>query len=75
MRILVAYASQHGSTRAIAERVGEQLRLVGHVAEARPASDAGDLTQFDAYVIGGAAYIGRWLKDASELVRARGRLP
>lgn len=70
MRILVAYASQHGATRGIAERIADQLRLAGHVADARPAVEAGDLTEYDAFVIGAAAYIGRWLKDASELVRA-----
>jgi menaquinone-dependent protoporphyrinogen oxidase len=70
MRILVAYASQHGATRDIAERIAEQLGLTGHVARLRPADQAGDLAEFDAYVIGGATYIGRWLKDASELVRA-----
>lgn len=70
MRILVAYASQHGATRGIAERIALRLRLEGHLAEARPAGEAGDLAAFDAFVIGGAAYIGRWLKDAAELVRA-----
>lgn len=70
MRILVAYASQHGATRGIAERIAEQLRIAGHAAEARPTFEAGDLSQVEAFVIGGAAYIGHWLKDASEFVRA-----
>ena len=74
MKILVAYASQHGATRGIADRIAEQLRLAGYVAEARPAGDAGDLTAYNAFVVGGAAYIGRWLKDASEFVRANAGL-
>lgn len=74
MRILVAHASQHGATRGIADRIAEQLRLAGHVAEVRPAGDAGDLTAYDAFIVGGAAYIGRWLKDARELVRANAGL-
>ena len=69
MRILVAYATQHGATEGIAERIADQLTLAGHATEVRPAAEAGDLADFDAYVIGSAAYIGRWLKDASELVR------
>ena len=68
MRILVAYASQHGSTREIAERVADQLRAAGHAVEARPVSAGGDLVGFDAFVIGSAAYIGRWLKEATEFV-------
>jgi menaquinone-dependent protoporphyrinogen oxidase len=69
MRILVAYASQHGATRGIAERIAGQLCLTGHRAEARSVDDAGDLEAFDAFVVGGAAYIGRWLKEATEFVR------
>ena len=74
MRILVACASQHGATGGIAERIAERLRLAGHAVEARPAAEAGDLAEFDAFVIGGAVYIGRWLKDASELVAANAGL-
>lgn len=74
MRVLVAYASQHGATREIAERIAERLRLAGLSVEARPAAHAGDLAEFDAFVIGGAAYIGRWLKDATELVAANAGL-
>lgn len=70
MRILIAYASQHGATGGIAERIAERLRLAGHAAEARPAGQPGDLAEFDAFVVGGAAYIGRWLKDTTEFVRA-----
>jgi menaquinone-dependent protoporphyrinogen oxidase len=69
MKIFVGYASQHGATRGIAARVADQLRLAGHEAEIRPVTAAGDLGGFDAFVIGSAAYIGRWLKDASEFVR------
>ena len=70
MRILVAYASQHGATQGIAERIAGQLRLAGHAVEARPAGDVADPADFDAFVIGGAAYIGRWLKEATEFVLA-----
>jgi menaquinone-dependent protoporphyrinogen oxidase len=69
MRILVAYATQHGSTQGIAERIADRLAVAGHSPEVRPAAEAGDLAEFDAYVIGSAAYIGRWLNEASELVR------
>jgi len=68
VRILVAYASQHGATRGIAERIADQLRTAGQVADARPVTATGDLAGFDAFVIGGAAYIGRWLKEATEFV-------
>lgn len=68
MKILVAYATQHGSTREIAERIAARLREAGHVVEAQPITDADNLAGFEAFVIGGAAYIGRWLKGASDFV-------
>jgi menaquinone-dependent protoporphyrinogen oxidase len=69
MRILVAYASQHGATQGIAERIAEQLTAAGVDATAQPVSAAGDLARYDAFVIGSAAYIGHWQKEATEFAR------
>jgi menaquinone-dependent protoporphyrinogen oxidase len=64
MHVLVAYASRHGATQGIAERIGETLRAAGLDAEARPAASARSLAGYDAFVIGSAAYMFHWLKDA-----------
>lgn len=69
MSILVAYASKHGATQQIAERIAEKLTAAGQEAEARPVKAAGDLTGYDAFVIGSAVYFGSWLKEATEFVR------
>ena len=69
MSVLVAYASKHGATRGIAERIADRLRAAGQEAKARPVEAASDLAGYDAFVIGSAAYMGRWRKDAVELVR------
>jgi menaquinone-dependent protoporphyrinogen oxidase len=69
MKILVAYASKHGATKAIAERIAEHLALAGHGAAARPVEAAGDLSAYDAFVIGSAAYVGHWLKEATRFVQ------
>ncbi|HEY6569009.1 MAG TPA: flavodoxin domain-containing protein [Candidatus Limnocylindrales bacterium] len=69
MRILVAYASRHGATRGIAERVATTLGARGLSVELRRADQAGDLDGFDAFVIGSAAYMGGWLGGATTLVR------
>ena len=37
MHVLVAYASRHGATQGIAERIADTLRAAGLEAEARPA--------------------------------------
>ncbi len=67
--VLVAYASKHGSTRGIAEWIGESIRGFGHEVEVRPVKEVADLSRYDAFVIGSAAYMGFWLKDAREFVR------
>jgi menaquinone-dependent protoporphyrinogen oxidase len=67
VRILVSAASRHGSTAEIATRIAEALRagLPGEaVVDVRPAAEAGDVTAYDAVVLGSAVYIGRWLEDA-----------
>ena len=69
MTILVAYASEHGSTQGIAERIAEKLRQLGKQAEARPVEDVEDAGSYEALVIGSAIYYGSWLKVATEWVR------
>ena len=69
MKALVAYASKHGTTNAIAKRIADGLSTAGQAAEAKPVQAAGALAGYDAYVVGSAAYVGSWLKDATEFVR------
>jgi menaquinone-dependent protoporphyrinogen oxidase len=68
MSILVAYASKHGSTQGIAERIAEQLRQLGKQAEARSVEAVEDPGSYEALVIGSAVYYGSWLKEATEWV-------
>ncbi len=69
MRVLVAYASRHGATQGIAERIAETLRASGLEAEARPAAAVRSVAGYDAVVIGSAAYLFHWLKEAKQLVQ------
>lgn len=64
MRILVAYATRHGSTAGIAERIAEVLSGQGFTAEALPVEDVPGVESYDAVVLGGAAYMFHWLKPA-----------
>jgi len=69
MRVCIAYASRHGATRGIAERLGATLRAEGLDAAVAPVGDARIADTCDAFVIGSAAYIGSWLKDATDFAR------
>jgi menaquinone-dependent protoporphyrinogen oxidase len=69
MKVLVAYASRHGATTGIAERVGQVLSSHGLDVMVRPVADAEPLGGYDAFVVGSAAYMGRWLKDARQFVQ------
>lgn len=65
MNVLVAYATRHGATAGIAERIASALRGAGLAAEAHPVGEVRDLAPYDAVVLGGAAYMFHWLKDAT----------
>jgi hypothetical protein len=69
MAVLVTYASKHGVTQEIAERIAQTLRAAGQQAQVRPVSAAGDLAGYGALVIGSAVYMGHWQKEAMEFVR------
>lgn len=64
MNVLVAYASRHGSTAGIAERIAETLTSRGHPATAVDVEGVSDLADADAVVLGAAAYMFHWLKPA-----------
>jgi menaquinone-dependent protoporphyrinogen oxidase len=67
MKILVTYASRHGATKQIAERIAGRL----HASALDLPEHRGqpDMLAYDAFVIGSAAYLGHWLPDASAFVR------
>ena len=68
-RVLVIYASRHGATAGIAERIGEVLRVAGLEVTVEDAALVPDPREFDAYVIGSAAYMGKWEGAATAYVR------
>jgi menaquinone-dependent protoporphyrinogen oxidase len=55
MKVLVDYASRHGSTAGIAERIAAGLREAGLSAEARPVADVDDVGSYEAVVVGAGA--------------------
>jgi menaquinone-dependent protoporphyrinogen oxidase len=69
MRVLVAYASRHGSTAGIADRIAERMRRVGVEADSVDMSQVDEIDGYDAYVVGSAAYMFHWMKEARSFVR------
>jgi menaquinone-dependent protoporphyrinogen oxidase len=69
MKILVAYATRHGATQGIAERIAATLTGDGLDVTLRPVDAIDTVEGYDAYVIGSAAYMGGWLKEATRFVR------
>jgi len=70
MRVLVTYASKHGSTTGIAESVAAKLRAAGHVVDLGSVAEVADVGTYDAYVIGSAVYYGSWMKEATAFVES-----
>jgi len=68
MKVLVAYASKYGSTRGIAEFIGEKLRQHGLEADALEVGAVREVADYDAFVVGSAVYMFHWLKEARRFV-------
>lgn len=69
IKVLVAYASERGGTAEIADWIGVALRQAGVDADVRPAGEVANLDGYDAAVVGGALYAGRWPREARRFVR------
>jgi menaquinone-dependent protoporphyrinogen oxidase len=67
-RVQVVYASRHGGTAGIAERIAEVLRTEGADVSLADAADAPDPAGFDAHVIGSGVQIGNWHKEGFEFL-------
>ena len=67
-RILVAYASKHGSTAEIAKKIGETLRTAGLDVDVLAADKVKDVAPYAAVVLGSAIYDGHWQKEAVKLL-------
>jgi menaquinone-dependent protoporphyrinogen oxidase len=69
-RVLIVFASSHGQTRAIAERIGEHLRADGAIVEVRDAGAAAPAPEgFDGVVIGSRVELGRHARPVLRYIR------
>jgi menaquinone-dependent protoporphyrinogen oxidase len=69
VRVLVTYSSRHGATRGIAERIAQTLEQHGLGVTLQPVESTDAVADYDAFVIGSAAYMSHWMEEATTFVR------
>jgi menaquinone-dependent protoporphyrinogen oxidase len=69
VRVLVVHASTRGGTAGLARMVAESLANHGANVDVGEARDVDDLDGYDAVIVGGALYNGKWHPDASWFVQ------
>jgi menaquinone-dependent protoporphyrinogen oxidase len=68
VRVLVVYGSMHGGTAGLAQMVAEALVEHNILADIGDAADVDPVDGYDAVIVGGALYDGRWHQDATDFV-------
>lgn len=68
MRVLIAYASVHGSTEGVAERIAARLREQGFSVDCAPSRDVPAVAGYDAVVVGSAIIDQAWLPEAARFL-------
>jgi menaquinone-dependent protoporphyrinogen oxidase len=66
MDVLIAYATDHGSTRGIADRIAGRLKQRGVGAEACVVADDLEVPRYEAVILGSAIHGGKWLPAARQ---------
>ena len=69
-QVLVVYATKHGATAEIAEKIGLVLRQAGLSTDVLPTDRVMNLHSSKAVVLGSAVYMGRWRKEAAKFLKA-----
>ena len=69
MHVLIAYGSKMGGTEGLARMLGHALREGGIDVDVMAAPQVPGVSTFDAVILGGAIYNGRWHKDARRFAK------
>jgi menaquinone-dependent protoporphyrinogen oxidase len=68
MPILIAYATSHGSTREIADRIASRLHAAGYGVDCRSADHVFSIENYSAVILGSAVHGNNWLLDAQKFL-------
>jgi menaquinone-dependent protoporphyrinogen oxidase len=72
MMVLVTAATKYGSTAEIARTIGDVLAERGFYTTVLPPEEVGSIEDYDAVILGSAAYAGHWFEPAKDLVDPSG---
>ena len=64
MTVLVAFASARGSTRQIAEHIASRMSPAVGTVDCRSVEEVGDISAYEAVVVGSAVHNQAWLPPA-----------
>jgi menaquinone-dependent protoporphyrinogen oxidase len=68
-KILVTYATCTGYTTGVAEAIGKTLSEEGFSVEILPMQEVGDLSPYQAVVVGSAIQAKKWLPEAMHFIQ------
>lgn len=68
VKILIAFATNSGSTQEVAEKIGEALRQQGLAVDLAPAQEVRSLEGYQAVVLGAPLYMFRWHTNAHQFL-------
>jgi menaquinone-dependent protoporphyrinogen IX oxidase len=69
VKVLVTYGSKYGATKEIAEKIGQTITQEGLPVDVISAEKVKNIVDYQAVVIGSAAYIGGWRKEVINFVK------
>jgi menaquinone-dependent protoporphyrinogen oxidase len=69
-KILVAYASEFGTTGEVAKAIGEVLCQEGNTVETKWVKHVTDMQHYNAFIVGSAIQYDRWMPEATEFIIA-----
>ncbi len=69
LKILIAYASECGTTGEVAEAIGDALCEDGNTVETKWIKNVKDVNNYDAVIVGSAILYENWMSEAREFVK------
>lgn len=70
MKVLIAYTTRRGSTREVAEKIGEILKSKGMEVNVFNVAEVSDISSYNAAVIGAPVMRFRFLPPAKKFVKS-----